>query len=109
MNAKTQLSVCSPSNEAEDIKGQVEYGKGSKGDKEEHDSKTPPSPDGQTGLKNTNTDTQKDFNWFENHWRHFEEKYNVQDNVLTNQDFLYNNVLAYSSALRVTDKTCVPT
>lgn len=51
MNASARLSFCSPSNEAEDIKGQVENGKGSKGDKEEHDSKTPPSPDGQTGLK----------------------------------------------------------
>lgn len=43
----------SPSNEAEDIKSQVEYGEGSKGDEEQHDSKTPPSPDGQTGLKHT--------------------------------------------------------
>lgn len=55
MHANAQLSFCSPSNEAEDIKGQVENGKGSKGDKEEHDSKTPPSPDGQTGLKHKQT------------------------------------------------------
>lgn len=54
---KSQVSFCSPSNEAEYIKGQVEYGKGSKGDKEEHNSKTPPSPDGQTGLKHTSTHT----------------------------------------------------
>lgn len=50
-----QRTFCSPSNEAEDIKGQVEYGKGSKGDEEQHNSKTPPSPDGQTGLKHTQT------------------------------------------------------
>lgn len=48
-----EMSSRSPSNEAEDIKGQVEYGKGSKGDEEQHNSKTPPSPDGQTGLKHT--------------------------------------------------------
>lgn len=48
-----QISFCSPSNEAEDIKGQVEHGKRSEGDKEQHNSKTPPSPDGQTGLKHT--------------------------------------------------------
>lgn len=48
------ISSCSPSNKTEDIKGQEEYGKGSEGDKEQHDSKTPPSPDGQTGLKHTN-------------------------------------------------------
>lgn len=59
INVKAQISFCSPSNEAEYIKGQVEYGKGSKGDKEEHNSKTPPSPDGQTGLKHTSTDTWK--------------------------------------------------
>lgn len=53
-NANARPSF-SPSNEAEDIEGQVEYGKGSKGDKEEHDSKTPPSPDGQTGLKHKQT------------------------------------------------------
>lgn len=49
------MSSDSPSNETEDIKGQVEYGKRSKGDKEQHNSKTPPSPDGQTGLKQTQT------------------------------------------------------
>lgn len=48
-------TLLSPSNEAEDIKGQVKYGKGSKGDKEQHDSKSPPSPDGQTGLKQSKT------------------------------------------------------
>lgn len=53
------MSFHLPSNEAEYIKGQVEYGKGSKGDKEEHNSETPPSPDGQTGLKHTTTDTWK--------------------------------------------------
>lgn len=45
-------SARSPANEAEDIEGQVEYGEGSEGDEKEHDSKTPPSPDGQTGLEN---------------------------------------------------------
>lgn len=50
----SSISSCSPSNKTEDIKGQEEYGKGSEGDKEQHDSKTPPSPDGQTGLKHTN-------------------------------------------------------
>lgn len=29
-----QMASCSPYNEAEDIKGQIEYGKGSKGDEE---------------------------------------------------------------------------
>lgn len=64
----SQVSFCSPANEAEYIKGQVEYGKGSKGDKEEHNSKTPPSPDGQTGLKHTSTHTHvKTFDSFEDH------------------------------------------
>lgn len=47
-----RTSRCSPANEAEDIEGQVEYGEGSEGDEKQHDSKTPPSPDGQTGLEN---------------------------------------------------------
>lgn len=45
------LGGCLPSNKAKDIKGQVEYGKRSKGDEEQHNSKAPPSPDGQTGLE----------------------------------------------------------
>lgn len=40
-----------PSNETEDVEGQIKDGKGSKWDEEEDDSQTPPSPDGQTGLK----------------------------------------------------------
>lgn len=44
------VCAASPADEAEDVEGQVEYGEGSEGDEEQHDSQTPPSPDGQTGL-----------------------------------------------------------
>lgn len=44
------MCVVSPADEAEDVEGQVEDGEGSEGDEEQHDSQTPPSPDGQTGL-----------------------------------------------------------
>lgn len=86
MNANAQLSFCSPSNEAEDIKGQVENGKGSKGDKEEHDSKTPPSPDGQTGLKHKH----RHVNAF-GRLNGFEERCNVRarrSHAPTKRDFL---------------------
>lgn len=44
-----------PANETEDVEGQIKDGKGSKWDEEEDDSQTPPSPDGQTGLKQTHS------------------------------------------------------
>lgn len=46
------MRACSPADEAEDVKGQVEYGEGSESDEEQHYSETPPSPKGQTGLQN---------------------------------------------------------
>lgn len=49
-----------PANETEDVEGQIKDGKGSKCDEEEDDSKTPPSPDGQTGLKHTNTERERE-------------------------------------------------